>query len=194
MLFTWSTKNLCIVFHTWRITGPLSLLLSLLAIILLTAGYEGIREVTRQYEASHSRQLKAYSSPVNVGMFVRLWFCFVPFSSFGSYLPLPPRRALSVCLSVHIPYGGVAEIIGHICTLKEDDETTIAGDPSIGQGGAPPTTTPEFNDPHHRNNTNESSSLLLIVGKDSKLAFERRGRIVMAILYAIQVFYSFFIM
>jgi len=150
MLFTWSTKNLCIVFSTWRITGPVSLLLSLSVIVLLAAGYEGIRDVTRRFEASHARQLKAYSSPVNAD------------------------------------YG----------------ETTIASDPSDRQGEMSPSTVPEFNGQHYehhsinvsRTNANESSSLLLVVGRDSKLAFERRGKIIMALLYAIQVFYSFFIM
>lgn len=41
-------------------------------------------------------------------------------------------------------------------------------------------------------NANEASSLL--VGRDSKRALERRGKLIMALLYAIQVFYSFFIM
>ncbi len=62
MLFTWSTHNLCIVFRGWRIAGPLSLLLSLAAIALLTAGYEGLREVSRQYELSHSSRMNAFSS------------------------------------------------------------------------------------------------------------------------------------
>ncbi|EFR03613.1 ctr copper transporter [Nannizzia gypsea CBS 118893] len=50
MLFTFSTKNLCIVFPQWRVTGLLSLLLSLAAVVLLVAGYEGLRDFTRQYE------------------------------------------------------------------------------------------------------------------------------------------------
>ena len=57
MLFTWSTKNLCIVFPQWRITGPFSLLVSLLVIVLLTAGYEGVRQATRRYEASHLQRV-----------------------------------------------------------------------------------------------------------------------------------------
>ncbi|KAI1913149.1 copper transpport protein [Ophidiomyces ophidiicola] len=55
MLFTWSTKNLCLVFRQWRITGPISLLLSLVAVILLTAGYEAVREMTRRYETKGAR-------------------------------------------------------------------------------------------------------------------------------------------
>jgi len=51
MLFTFSTHNLCIIFPSWRITTTLSLLLSLLGIILLTAGYELVRDASRRYQA-----------------------------------------------------------------------------------------------------------------------------------------------
>lgn len=50
MLFTWSTEDLCIVFHGWHVTGTASLILSLLAIVLMTAGYEAVREMARRYE------------------------------------------------------------------------------------------------------------------------------------------------
>ena len=55
MLFTWDTTDLCIVFRGWRITGPGSPIVSLLAIILLTAGYEAVREASRRYEAYAAR-------------------------------------------------------------------------------------------------------------------------------------------
>jgi copper transporter 1 len=51
MLFTWDTTDLCIVFPSWHISGTGSLVFSLLAIVLMTAGYEAIREVSRRYEA-----------------------------------------------------------------------------------------------------------------------------------------------
>ena len=50
MLFTWDTTNLCIIFHWWRITNILTLLISLFAVALLTAGYEAVREAARRYE------------------------------------------------------------------------------------------------------------------------------------------------
>lgn len=85
MLFTWSTKNLCIIFRGWRITGPFSLLLSLIAIVLLTAGYEGVRRLSRRYETAHVQRLKAYSAtPVtggksifylDVGIVISLFIC-----------------------------------------------------------------------------------------------------------------------
>ncbi|KAL2398467.1 hypothetical protein ABEF94_000007, partial [Exophiala dermatitidis] len=62
MLFTWSSKNLCIIFRQWRVTGTLSLILSLLAIVLLTAGYECVREISRRYEQSHKARMAAYST------------------------------------------------------------------------------------------------------------------------------------
>ncbi|KAH8725321.1 Ctr copper transporter family-domain-containing protein [Phaeosphaeriaceae sp. PMI808] len=54
MLFTWDTKDLCIVFHGWHVNGTGSLIISLLAIVLLTAGYEAVREASRRYEAHAS--------------------------------------------------------------------------------------------------------------------------------------------
>ena len=51
MLFTWSTDNLCIIFHWWRITNVLTLLISLVAVAALTAGYEAVREASRRYES-----------------------------------------------------------------------------------------------------------------------------------------------
>lgn len=58
MLFTWSTENLCIVFRGWRITGTISLIWSLFAIVLMTAGYEFVREMSRRYEAGVQREIE----------------------------------------------------------------------------------------------------------------------------------------
>lgn len=58
MLFTWDTKDLCIVFKQWHITGTASLIWSLLGIILLTAGYEAVREVSRRYESYERGKLR----------------------------------------------------------------------------------------------------------------------------------------
>ncbi|KAJ2969496.1 hypothetical protein NUW58_g9976 [Xylaria curta] len=61
MLFTWDTTNLCIVFRQWHITGPASLIFSLLAIVAICAGYEALREGTRKYELWLSNKEAAYS-------------------------------------------------------------------------------------------------------------------------------------
>lgn len=62
MLFTWSTKNLCIVFPQWRVTGTFSLFVSLVVIVLLTAGYEGVRHATRVYEARQKQRLGGFGA------------------------------------------------------------------------------------------------------------------------------------
>ncbi|WPH02685.1 Hypothetical protein R9X50_00555100 [Acrodontium crateriforme] len=59
MLFTWDTTNLCIIFRGWRVTGPVSLFLSLLAVVALTAGYEALREMARRYELRVARVLES---------------------------------------------------------------------------------------------------------------------------------------
>ncbi|KAJ5114930.1 hypothetical protein NUU61_000689, partial [Penicillium alfredii] len=127
MVFTWSAKDLCIIFRWWRITGPFSFLFSLAAIVLLTAGYEGVRQATRRYEAAHARRLNSFTSSVATG----------------------------------------------------DEEIA---DPTIA--GAPTEPIPDAHD--------DDSPLL--VGRDNRAAVARQGKFAMAFLYAVQVFYSFFIM
>jgi len=51
MLFTWDTNNLCIIFRWWHIRTTPGLIFSLLGVVALTAGYEGLRSASRQYEA-----------------------------------------------------------------------------------------------------------------------------------------------
>ncbi|QIW95444.1 hypothetical protein AMS68_000962 [Peltaster fructicola] len=58
MLFTWDTTNLCIVFRSWHITGTWSLIWSLIAVVLLAAAYEAIREASRRYEERLSVKLE----------------------------------------------------------------------------------------------------------------------------------------
>lgn len=59
MLFTWDTDNLCIVFSQWRVTGTFSLVISILAVMALTAGYEAIRETSRNYEARQAERIES---------------------------------------------------------------------------------------------------------------------------------------
>ena len=56
MLFTWDTTNLCIIFRWWHIRSTFSLIISLLGIVALTAGYEAIRSLTRRYETWVEKQ------------------------------------------------------------------------------------------------------------------------------------------
>lgn len=57
MLFTWDTTDLCIVFRSWHVSGTGSLIVALLGVVLLTAGYEAIREMSRRYEAHAQKVL-----------------------------------------------------------------------------------------------------------------------------------------
>ncbi|MCJ1262642.1 hypothetical protein MMC22_002512 [Lobaria immixta] len=57
MLFTWDTTNLCIVFRQWHVYSTLGLIGSLLGVVLLTAGYELVREASRRYEASSAEYM-----------------------------------------------------------------------------------------------------------------------------------------
>jgi copper transporter 1 len=62
MLFTWDTTNLCIVFRSWRVTGLATLILSLIAVMALTAGYEAVREASRRYEDKQRKLIEEMPS------------------------------------------------------------------------------------------------------------------------------------
>ena len=81
MLFTWNTENLCIVFSQWRVSGPLSLLLSLVGVALLTAGYELVRELSRKYEESSQE----YSTRLPRKSHLR---CYCPIASLKPSAPM----------------------------------------------------------------------------------------------------------
>ncbi|KAH6853432.1 Ctr copper transporter family-domain-containing protein [Chaetomium sp. MPI-CAGE-AT-0009] len=66
MLFTWDTTDLCVVFRQWRITSTLSLVVSLVAVVAICAGYEALREGIRRYEAALSRRIDTV--PLAVGV------------------------------------------------------------------------------------------------------------------------------
>ena len=68
MLFTWSTKNLCIIFPGWHVRGTASLLVSLLAVIILTAGYEAVREASRRYEISSAEYMNSLPSEFSLSL------------------------------------------------------------------------------------------------------------------------------
>lgn len=50
MLFTWDSTNLCIIFRSWHIRSTFSLIISLIAIVAIVAGYEAVRSASRRYE------------------------------------------------------------------------------------------------------------------------------------------------
>lgn len=56
MLFTWNTKNLCIVFRQWHVTSTASLIVSLLLVVAIGVGYEALREGIRRYEVSVNKR------------------------------------------------------------------------------------------------------------------------------------------
>ncbi|KAG6087025.1 hypothetical protein E4U31_002010 [Claviceps sp. LM219 group G6] len=59
MLFTWDTKNLCIVFRQWHVRSTPGLIASLIAVVLLAMGYEALRALSRKYENAVNRRILA---------------------------------------------------------------------------------------------------------------------------------------
>ncbi|EJP70319.1 hypothetical protein NHJ13051_009892 [Beauveria bassiana] len=68
MLFTWDTTNLCIVFEQWHIRTTPGLIISLIAVVLIAMGYEGLRATCRVYEKSIDARVEsapnAFQDPV----------------------------------------------------------------------------------------------------------------------------------
>lgn len=126
MLFTWDTTNLCIIFRQWHVTSTLSLVFSLLGVVVLTAGYELVRELSRRYEASSAEYMNK----------------------------LPRKHPL--CLQTPCSKKISAE-----CGCEVDD--------------------------------NEQRSSLLWSGR-GRVDAEVKAKLIKAAFYAVQVFYSFFIM
>lgn len=62
MIFTWDTDNLCIVFRQWHIKSTASLVISLLLVVALTAGYEALRAASRRYENAVNKRVAALPS------------------------------------------------------------------------------------------------------------------------------------
>jgi len=58
MLFTWNTKNLCLIFKWWHIRSTAGLVFSLLAVVALTAAYEALRSLSRRYERAVNRKVE----------------------------------------------------------------------------------------------------------------------------------------
>ncbi|EPE36046.1 hypothetical protein GLAREA_05384 [Glarea lozoyensis ATCC 20868] len=62
MLFTWNTKNLCLIFKWWHIRSTPGLIFSLLAVVALTAAYEALRSLSRRYERAVEKRVESTPS------------------------------------------------------------------------------------------------------------------------------------
>lgn len=164
MLFTWDTNNLCIVFKSWRVTSTMSLIWSLLGVVILTAGYELIRELSRRYEAKVQREIDDLPSK-----------CSLPPSSppstpsYPCFPPLPSRPfalMFCLCLLACLLYPWFFSRSTHTSWLK-------------------------WHDLFYKDDGEGSS--LLASGRSAADA-HAKSKTIKAAFYAVQVFYSFFIM
>ncbi|ODV80983.1 copper transpport protein [Suhomyces tanzawaensis NRRL Y-17324] len=57
MLFTWDYRNTCVIFEWWHIRSFNSFILSLIALVIISAGYEFIKSAIELWEKSHSNTL-----------------------------------------------------------------------------------------------------------------------------------------
>lgn len=57
MLLNWDTKNVCIVSSQWHIRSTFGLILSLVGVIVIAAGYEALRAASRKYELAVEKRV-----------------------------------------------------------------------------------------------------------------------------------------
>lgn len=81
MLFTWDTKNLCIVFRQWHVRSTPGLIASLIAVVLLAMGYEALRALSRKYENAVSRRILAMPRELHPQYLPTLSFSIIQMSS-----------------------------------------------------------------------------------------------------------------
>lgn len=172
MLFTWDTSNLCIVFSQWRVTGTFSLVISILAVMALTAGYEAIREMSRSYEARQAERIESAPRKSDPVLSYSLYAtrCTLPFltrQSSGRENCKGRKRNKTI-------HPLIQQVKKKTRKLMLDQTSVRKANPSIAVG--------------------EQSSLLWMTAGNTAEAEEKKGKIVKAALYGIQVFYSFFIM
>lgn len=75
MLFTWNTKNLCVVFKWWHVRTRMDLILTFIAVIVLGMGYEYLKSLSAKLDdlsaaAAYRQQPlldNSTSSPSNLG-------------------------------------------------------------------------------------------------------------------------------
>lgn len=95
MLFTWNTKNLCLVFDWWHVRTSFGLVLTLLTVVALGMGYEYIRQIARIYDARCASLAGTF--------FFSLFLAF--YSSFYIYTSLPTiSRVYEILVSLLFPF------------------------------------------------------------------------------------------
>jgi len=135
MHFTWETSNLCIIFNGWHIRTTAGLIFSLIAVALLTAGYEALREGSRRYECYVEKHRED-----------------LPSTSFYISIFLTKKNTV-LLVAVKLRFGFFAN--------QDDDDT--------------------------------ERTPFLWTGRQ-QVEVSKRAHVLKAVLYGVQVFYSFFIM
>ena len=173
MLFTWDTTNLCIIFHWWHVSSTATLLLSLVGVALLTAGYELVRDASRRYEAGTGEYANALPSK------------YSSFSAATTFFVIE-AAFLSFFLFFFFRIGGFWEHFSFVSTLLP---------------GSFPPALPFLSKVYAKrcfmfkdDDAEESRSLTGWLGRGLGRREEQRTKMVKAGFYAVQVFYSFFIM
>lgn len=52
MIFNWDTKGMCVVFPWWHVKTHLGMVLTVIAVVAISAGYEYVRKLSRDIDAA----------------------------------------------------------------------------------------------------------------------------------------------
>lgn len=92
MLFTWDWRNTCVVFRWWHLQTPAGFVGSLVAIVLLAAGYEYIKYWGKKWELNNAlpataslRQLKQRRAQQLVMYAIQVAYSFLLMLVFMTY-------------------------------------------------------------------------------------------------------------
>lgn len=62
MLFTWDWYNSCVVFRWWHVRSPAGFVVSVVAIVALSMGYEWLKTLSREAHAAPNGPLRPLKS------------------------------------------------------------------------------------------------------------------------------------
>ena len=88
MLLNWDVKNVCIVSSQWHIRTTFDLIASLVAVILIAAGYEALRAASRKYELAVTRRVDSAPSKSGLPSASTLYYSCIRVCVFHSNYPL----------------------------------------------------------------------------------------------------------
>lgn len=69
MIFNWDTKGMCVVFPWWHVKTHVGMVITVVAVVIMSAGYEYVRKISRDIDTAFKGQGE-YEKPVQRGHYL----------------------------------------------------------------------------------------------------------------------------